>query len=82
MAHYDWLHILVLTFKFSECSTGIYGVNFESRCDTYVNRICDRFDGSCKYGCIVGIKGDRCNFTGITTSLKRVWICHICNEHL
>jgi hypothetical protein len=34
----------LFTSTFSECSTGIYGVNCESRCDTCVNRICDRFD--------------------------------------
>ena len=34
--HYDWLYIILLAFKFSECSTGIYGVNCESRGDTCV----------------------------------------------
>jgi hypothetical protein len=57
MVHYDWL----FTSTFSECSTGIYGVNCESRCGTCVNRICDRFDGRCKYGCIEGFNGDHCN---------------------
>ena len=50
---------------YSECSTSSYGVNCESRCDTCVNRICDRFDGNCTYGCIAGFKGDRCRLTGI-----------------
>ena len=48
-------------FFFSECITG---VNCESRCDTCINRICDRFDGKCTYGCIAGFKGDRCHLSG------------------
>ena len=47
-----------------KCSTTSCGVNCESRCDTCVNRICDRFDGNCTYGCIEGFKGDRCHLTG------------------
>ena len=86
MIHYDWLYILVLTFNFSECSTGIYGVNCESRRDTCANRICDRFDGRCKYGCIEGFKGDRGNLSVITTLLKGggsvIFAMNICKQFL
>jgi hypothetical protein len=47
-------------------TTVTHGVNCEARCDTCVNRICDRFDGKCIHGCIGGFNGDRCNLTGIT----------------
>jgi hypothetical protein len=49
----------------SECTTGRYGVNCDSHCLTCVNRICSRHDGSCKYGCIEGFKGEGCHSLGI-----------------
>ena len=52
---------------FSQCVSGTYGINCESRCDTCVNKVCDRHDGQCKYGCIDGYEGDRCQLPGILT---------------
>jgi len=49
----------------SECTTGRYGLNCTSHCDTCVNRICNRHDGHCTYGCIKGFKGDGCHLLGI-----------------
>jgi hypothetical protein len=51
---------------YSECSATSYGVNCEYRCDTCVNRICDRFGGNCTHGCFEGFKGDHCHLTCIT----------------
>ena len=50
---------------FSECTSGTYGVNCENSCDTCVNKLCDREDGHCTYGCIEGFNGDSCQFPGI-----------------
>jgi hypothetical protein len=63
---------------FSDCSTGTYGVNCEARCDTCVNRICDRFDGKCTYGCNGGNNGDRCNLTGITLLVQGADLSYVC----
>jgi len=52
---------------FPEYTSGTYGVNCEFRCDTRVNKVCDRQDGQCTYGCIDGFKGDSCQFPGILT---------------
>ena len=51
----------------AECTSGTYGVNCEHSCDTCVNKLCDRQDGQCTYGCIGGFKGDSCQFPGILT---------------
>ena len=66
---------------FSDCSTGTYGVNCEARCDTCVNRICDRFDGKCTYGCVGRLNGDRCNITGITILVQGADLSYF-NAHL
>jgi hypothetical protein len=66
---------------FSDCSTGTYGVNCEAQCDTCVNRICDRFDGKCTYGCIGGYNGDRCNLIGITILVQGADLSYF-NAHL
>ena len=66
---------------FSDCNTGTYGLNCESRCDTCVSRICDRFYGKCAYGCIGGFNGDRCNITGITILVEGVDLSYF-NAHL
>ena len=50
---------------FSECTSGAYGVNCEYRCDSCVGKICEPVDGNCTYGCIEGLKGVRCNLSGI-----------------
>ena len=52
---------------FSECTSGTYGVNCELSCDTCVNKLCDRQNGQCTYGCIDGSKGVSCQFPGILT---------------
>ena len=59
-------------FFLAECSTGTYGVNSESHCDTCINRICDRFDGNWTYGRVQDFKGDRCNLSG-TQMLTLEW---------
>ena len=51
----------------SGCFTGRYGVNCESHCNTYINKICNRQDGHCIYGCIEGFKGNGCHLLGIHT---------------
>jgi hypothetical protein len=51
----------------AECTSGTYGVNCENSCDTCVNKLCDRQDGQCTYGCIDGLKGENCQFPGILT---------------
>jgi hypothetical protein len=51
----------------AECTSGTYGVNCENRCDTCVNKLCDREDGQCTYGCINRFKGESCQLQGIPT---------------
>ena len=53
----------------SECSTGRYGVNGESHCDTCFSKICNRHDGHGTYGCIDGLNGDGCHLLGIQTNI-------------
>ena len=53
----------------SGCMTGKYGLNCDYHCITCTNRICDRQNGHCTYGCIEGFKGDGCHLLGIHTPI-------------
>ena len=61
---------------FSGCTTGTYGVNCESRCDTCVDKICELRDGNCAYSCIKGFKRVRCNLSGMLKfGTRRIMNC-------
>ena len=47
------------------CEDNTYGPNCVKKCSPYcagANNSCDRFDGSCVYGCIDGYFGDFCEY--------------------